>query len=1108
MAKFVGTPGNDFLVGSGKSDRIDGADGNDTLQGRGGSDVINGGSGDDNLNHNSYDDYTSDDEAVDTLKGGEGNDAIDIGSGDIADGGDGFDRITVYAIAGATSGVNLDISGVADIQARIADYYDVTLSNFEQFALAGTNFNDVLIGSDSLDTIATLPQTLEGYGGDDTLEGRGGRDLLYGGDGDDTLRGQDGNDGLYGQAGDDIMDGGLGIDAYLAVLTAAGAQTRTVDLGLTGPQNTGEGMDTLIGVEQVLTSAFAANQTFRLYGDLGGNYLSATLGNDTLDGRGGNDILEGGAGADTLIGGLGFDEAYYLKSSAAVSVNLTTGAASGGEAAGDTYSEIENITGSRFGDTLTGSAVSNFIKASDGNDTVAGLGGDDTLYGGLGRDTLDGGDGADTLWHGANEGVGEAHDDFAVDTLTGGSGNDNIIIGEGDIADGGDGAFFDQVFVDFYGRTSALNLDMTAGSVVTVQAAAGVTITNFEAVHIFTTTFDDVVLGSAIGEQINGVEGDDTLSGAGGADILIGMVGDDTLDGGTGSDVMRGGTSDDIYYVDFAGDTTVELLNEGTDLVYSSVSYTLALNLENLTLTGTAASGYGNALNNILTGNATANLLNGQLGADTLIGGLGDDAYYVDNAGDVVVEIADQGTDTLYSSISYVLANNVSVERLTLLNVSAINATGNKFANTITGNNFANVIDGGAGADIMSGLYGDDTYFIDNVGDVVTEFADRGRDTVYSAISFVLTAGNAVEVLALTGAGELNLTGNELANTLIGNRGKNILDGGGGIDTADYGGATSGVTVNLSVSGFQNTGGGGGDRLIGIENLNGSAFLDTLIGDSGANTLSDKLGGNDKLNGGSGDDILTIDRFGVGAGTKVDMKGGSGLDTITFDGHGRFIDKVTIAGGDEQDTVVVSGAGTVTIDAGAGGDLVTMDTLGGAYQITLGSGSDTLKLASTAGVFQGSNVNKVMDFATGNSGDVLDLSAWLAGGALTNHVAGSNPFADGHVRLLQSGSATLLQIDRDGGGDSFVTLLKFNGTTASSFKAANFGGFSPVVATLAAPTAADDAIAWQEAAATTPEHGWIKGFHGGVFALEHHSAIDAFGMETINSLARHLIDHW
>jgi Ca2+-binding RTX toxin-like protein len=212
----------------------------------------------------------------------------------------------------------------------------------------------------------------------------------------------------------------------------------------------------------------------------------------------------------------------------------------------------------------------------------------------------------------------------------------------------------------------------------------------------------------------------------------------------------------------------------------SSVNFVLEANVENLVLTGSGnVFASGNAGVNALTGNSGNNILNGLGGGDTMTGGAGNDTYVVDEAGDAVVELAGEGVDSVNSHISYVLGTEL--EYLYLMGTADIDGTGNAADNWMEGNRGANLLDGGTGADNMRGGDGNDTSVVDHSGDKVTEMrAAGGLDTVKSSVSFTL--GAHVEQLELTGSGNVNATGNGLANPLTGNGGANVLRGNLGAD--------------------------------------------------------------------------------------------------------------------------------------------------------------------------------------------------------------------------------------------------------------------------------------------------------------------------------------
>ena len=223
-------------------------------------------------------------------------------------------------------------------------------------------------------------------------------------------------------------------------------------------------------------------------------------------------------------------------------------------------------------------------------------------------------------------------------------------------------------------------------------------------------------------------------------------------------------------------------------------SYTLqaGVAIENLRTSGHMTVGLinltGNETNQVIEGNASANTINGGGGVDTLHGHAGSDTYHVDNAGDKVFELVGEGTDTVVASASHVLQAGAEIELLRTNNsaaTTAINLTGNGFANKLQGNAGNNALNAGAGADILQGFGGNDSYVVDNALDNVIEAAGGGTDTILTSIDFALKAGQHVEVLRTTnaaGTSAIDLTGNALANTLIGNAGDNILNGGAGKD--------------------------------------------------------------------------------------------------------------------------------------------------------------------------------------------------------------------------------------------------------------------------------------------------------------------------------------
>lgn len=219
---------------------------------------------------------------------------------------------------------------------------------------------------------------------------------------------------------------------------------------------------------------------------------------------------------------------------------------------------------------------------------------------------------------------------------------------------------------------------------------------------------------------VNGTIGADVINGLGGNDVILALDGDDVINGGAGSDSMYGGKGNDVYVVDSIGDATYEKANEGIDTVKTDLAnFALASNLENLIYTGLSNfTGTGNKLNNSITGGAGTDVLNGGTGADIMTGLAGDDIYYIDNAGDVVVEKAGAGRDLVTSTVSVnALAENA--EDLLLGGSAALKGTGNALNNSITGNAAANTLSGLAGNDILTGAAGNDSLYGGDGNDVL-----------------------------------------------------------------------------------------------------------------------------------------------------------------------------------------------------------------------------------------------------------------------------------------------------------------------------------------------------------------------------------------------------
>ncbi|TPG13209.1 beta strand repeat-containing protein [Sphingomonas oligophenolica] len=263
---------------------------------------------------------------------------------------------------------------------------------------------------------------------------------------------------------------------------------------------------------------------------------------------------------------------------------------------------------------------------------------------------------------------------------------------------------------------------------------------------------------------------------------------------GSTPDTVAGGDGDDTYIVQNPRVTIVEKPGEGNDTVYTSISYALDGGSSIETLSTQDQKGtdpinlVGNSFAQYVIGNFANNVLNGNGGADTLIGLKGNDTYAIADPNAVIIENPGEGTDTVYTSVSYALPGSAEIEVLSVATQQGtdnLNLIGNGFSQAIIGNFGNNVLNGNGGIDTLIGLKGNDTYVVGNAASVVIENAGEGFDTVYASVSYSLANGQSIEVLSAQSQGgteAINLTGNELAQAVIGNNGANVLNGGGGAD--------------------------------------------------------------------------------------------------------------------------------------------------------------------------------------------------------------------------------------------------------------------------------------------------------------------------------------
>uniref|UniRef100_UPI0039861924 beta strand repeat-containing protein n=1 Tax=Pseudomonas savastanoi TaxID=29438 RepID=UPI0039861924 len=748
------------------------------------------------------------------------------------------------------------------------------------------------------------------------------------------MTGGSGNDTLYGGAGADRFIGGAGYDGagYLDSKEAVSINLKT-------------------GVN----SGIAAGDT---YSDI--EVIRGSNFNDTFIGDGSGMDFDGGAGVDTVD---------YSGSTVGVNINVRLGtgtAGTGGEAEGSTLTGIETVIGSAFNDVLTAGPYtiatgvrleggagddiyninmgytptiieqagggndevrvsvinpnSTFLAANverltyvgsgaftgygnDSDNVITGGSGNDTLYGGAGADRFIGGAGYDgagyldskeavtiNLKTGVNSGIAAGDTYSDIEVIRGSNFNDTFI-GDGSGMDFDGGAGVDTV--DYSGSTVGVNINVRlgTGTAGTGGEAEGSTLTGIE--NVIGSAFNDVLT-------------------AGPYTIATGVR-------------LEGGAGDDIYNINMGyTPTIIEQDGGGDDEVRVSVVYSggtvLAANVERLTYVGTGAfTGYGNDINNIITGGSGNDTLYGGAGADQFIGGAGyDTAGYLDSKEAVTFNLK----TGVYSGI----------------------AAGDTYTGieAIRGSNFNDIFYGGSSSMMQDGAGGQDLVTYEQSSSAVTIDLINGTNIGEAA-------GHTYANIELFRGSNFNdtLSGSRLTDTFIGGAGADAIDGREGQDSVWYITSAAGVSINLQTQ--VNQGGDAeGDVLLNIERVLGSHYDDVLIGDTGANYLEGGLG-NDVVDGGDGNDFLygglissigpfTLDSSTNGPQADI-LYGGSGNDTL-----------VTAASDEGSQAYGEAGVDTITVaqgmaDGGEGNDLLTGTGVG--FLLSGGQGDDRLVLRAS-----------------------------------------------------------------------------------------------------------------------------------------------------------------
>jgi Ca2+-binding RTX toxin-like protein len=858
---------------------------------------------------------------------------------------------------------------------------------------------------------------------------------------------------------------------------AGGSATGTVHINLTAPPGslftTGDDYQTVPGgggIYHALAGndvVFGSNWADLIYGEDGNDFFHGFAGNDYLAGGNGNDGFVGGPGDDWFVPGPGtnhmwgdgvstdfggFDTTDYSSATGPLVINMAQGTVTGG-GVNDLLDGIDQIILSSFADQITAAItavnVPNItVHAGDGADLAVGSPGNDTLYGEAGDDNLQARLGNDHLYGG--DGNDSLYGDDGDDILNGGAGDDGVF------GESGDDYIFASAGTDWLRGLDGIDtVDFSNAPGAATGGLGGIvvngwgtsTIDGFE--KLVASAFDDSiqVSGASFLELHAGAGNDTVPMDTGFAGTVYGEDGDDlTIDIWGGSETVFGGAGNDRLF-----------LGQGNNIGYGGLG-------NDRLITGSGLD--------VLYGEDGNDILNGGGGADDMTGGLGDDLYVIDNAGDVVTELASEGADLVETSlVAYTLGTNV--ENLTGTLGAAQSLIGNELANTITGGAGADIINGVGGIDTMGGGDGDDTYIVDATGDVITEGAGgaSGVDVAVVFANYTLSAN--VEVLyGLNSSIGLTLNGIGGNDTIYGSNQSDTINGGGGNDTllgfdgtnAMAGGAgddtyytasaadslteaaAAGFDIvvasydiilganleQLAVIGAATSGTGNGEDNFmsganstngvtlngagGNDFLYGSLQSDTLIGGAG-NDLLIGLDGTNTMTGGTNDDVY----YSFSATDIINENSGEGFDTVVA------FTSINLSNNIEQ--LIVQG--TATNATGTGGNEIIYG-LNSGLGLTLdgGVGNDTIYGSNQSDNLIGGTGNDIIlgfggtNSFTGGAGDdqyytssAIDTLTEGAAGGNDIVVASYNKTLDANFeQLILIGSAT----SGTGNGDNNV----------------------------------------------------------------------------------------